>query len=304
MYIRTKDLVVNPLARTLHVSDKPVDLTNKEFDLLTFFLESGGQAFSKEQILQHVWNTNHRTDASVKKLVSELRKKIGDSVDEPVYIKTLGREGYQWVAAVETAHENHGGHENSKPILVNVNGNRSQSLLLFTALLLSILACIGAFVYKAGDKNPETAFGNQYLEKIELPTKHIFEGTRSPDMNFLAYSELTGNGYDRDLVIYDLKKYKIHARLENASPGAWSPTSSDIVYIDGSNGNCQFKIYSIRKNESFSLNKCGNYEHQPSAFWTNNQDEVYLFFSEQPESQIKLFKTNIRSGVPPLRLGC
>lgn len=297
MYIRTKDLVVNLLARTLHVSGKPVDLTNKEFDLLAFFLESSGDAFSKEQILQHVWHTNHRTDASVKKLVSELRKKIGDSVDEPVYIKTLGREGYQWVAAIETVHADHDGYEVIKPVLLSANGNKSKILMLFIALIFSILAATGAFVYKAGDKNPETAFGNLYLEKIELPTKHIYESVRSPDNNFLAYSELTGNGYNRDLVIYDLKKNQIHARLKNASPGAWSPTSSDIVYIDGSNGNCQFKIYSISENESHSLNKCGNYGHQPSAFWANNQDEVYQFYSEQHDSQIKLFKTNIKSGV-------
>lgn len=74
-------------------SDRMIELTSKEFDILHFFARNQGQAFSREQILGMVWGDDYfGTDRVVDDLIRRLRKKM-----PKLHIETMYGHGYRMV---------------------------------------------------------------------------------------------------------------------------------------------------------------------------------------------------------------
>lgn len=89
-------IVVDKTAHVVTIDDKPVDLSFKEFELLTYFMENQSVALSREKILNHVWNYDYFGDArTIDTHVKKLRSKMGDKGD---YIKTVWGMGYKFSA--------------------------------------------------------------------------------------------------------------------------------------------------------------------------------------------------------------
>ncbi|MCI8455190.1 MAG: response regulator transcription factor [Lachnospiraceae bacterium] len=81
-------------AHVVTAGGKMVDLSNKEFELLTYFMENQGIALSREKILNHVWNYDYFGDArTIDTHVKKLRSKLGDRGD---CIKTIWGMGYKF----------------------------------------------------------------------------------------------------------------------------------------------------------------------------------------------------------------
>jgi DNA-binding response OmpR family regulator len=72
-------LEVDPLARRCLVDGDEVELTRREFDLLTTLLENPSRALSRLQLLETAWETPYLSEKTVDVHVSSLRRKIGDS---------------------------------------------------------------------------------------------------------------------------------------------------------------------------------------------------------------------------------
>ncbi|MGN0312329.1 MAG: response regulator transcription factor [Lachnospiraceae bacterium] len=87
-------IVINRAAHEVTVDGKPVELSFKEFELLSFFLENEGIALSREKILNNVWNYDYFGDArTIDTHVKKLRSKIGSKGN---YIKTIWGMGYKF----------------------------------------------------------------------------------------------------------------------------------------------------------------------------------------------------------------
>ena len=81
-------------AHQVQVDGKSIDLSYKEFELLTYFLENQGIALSREKILNNVWNYDYFGDArTIYTHVKKLRNKLGDKGN---YIKTIWGMGYKF----------------------------------------------------------------------------------------------------------------------------------------------------------------------------------------------------------------
>lgn len=86
-------IVIDKAAHQVWVDEKPIELSFKEFELLTYFVENAGIALSREKILNHVWNYDYFGDArTIDTHVKKLRSKMGDKGD---YIKTIWGMGYK-----------------------------------------------------------------------------------------------------------------------------------------------------------------------------------------------------------------
>ena len=84
---------VDKTAHIVRVDGKPVDLSYKEFELLTYFMENKGIALSREKILNNVWNYDYFGDArTIDTHVKKLRSKLGAKGD---LIKTIWGMGYK-----------------------------------------------------------------------------------------------------------------------------------------------------------------------------------------------------------------
>ena len=87
-------IVVDKAAHTVMSDGSPVDLSFKEFKLLTYFIENQGIALSREKILNNVWNYDYFGDArTIDTHVKKLRSKLGDKGE---YIKTIWGMGYKF----------------------------------------------------------------------------------------------------------------------------------------------------------------------------------------------------------------
>lgn len=87
-------ICVDKDAHEVTVDGKPADLSNKEFELLTYFMENQGMALSREKILNNVWNYDYFGDArTIDTHVKKLRSKLGEKGDN---IKTIWGMGYKF----------------------------------------------------------------------------------------------------------------------------------------------------------------------------------------------------------------
>lgn len=85
---------INRSAHIVTIDEKAVELSFKEFELLTYFLENKGIALSRENILNNVWNYDYFGDArTIDTHVKKLRAKLGDKGD---LIKTIWGMGYKF----------------------------------------------------------------------------------------------------------------------------------------------------------------------------------------------------------------
>lgn len=85
---------VDKAAHMVKINGESVDLSYKEFELLTYFIENQGLALSREKILNNVWNYDYFGDArTIDTHVKKLRSKLGDKGE---YIKTIWGMGYKF----------------------------------------------------------------------------------------------------------------------------------------------------------------------------------------------------------------
>ena len=90
---------INKTAHEVSVDGKKIELSFKEFELLSYFLENQGIALSREKILNHVWNYDYFGDArTIDTHVKKLRSKLGDKGD---LIHTIWGMGYKFEAEKE-----------------------------------------------------------------------------------------------------------------------------------------------------------------------------------------------------------
>lgn len=78
------------------VDGRKVDLTMKEFELLTFLARNRGRAFSRDELLDKVWGINYLGESrTVDVHIRHLRKKMSPVEDEDKYIETIRGKGYK-----------------------------------------------------------------------------------------------------------------------------------------------------------------------------------------------------------------
>lgn len=92
--ISSGGIEISKTAHSVKIDGELIELSYKEFELLTYFMENQGVALSREKILNNVWNYDYFGDArTIDTHVKKLRSKLGDKGD---YIKTVWGMGYKF----------------------------------------------------------------------------------------------------------------------------------------------------------------------------------------------------------------
>jgi two-component system alkaline phosphatase synthesis response regulator PhoP len=92
-----KQLAINPEAREVTLNDKPLALTNLEFNILHFLASHPGQAWSRAQLIQKIWGCDYVGDGRVVDVhIGQLRKKMEVGSGTPDFIKTVRGYGYKF----------------------------------------------------------------------------------------------------------------------------------------------------------------------------------------------------------------
>ena len=92
--IECSGILLDITAHQVTVDGAPIELSFKEFELLSYFLQNQGIALSREKILNHVWNYDYFGDArTIDTHVKKLRSKLGEKGE---YIRTIWGMGYKF----------------------------------------------------------------------------------------------------------------------------------------------------------------------------------------------------------------
>jgi DNA-binding winged helix-turn-helix (wHTH) protein len=98
--VQFADCVLDVDARTVCRETAAIHLSPKAFELLAALVEHRGRAMSKTELLERVWPGVFVSDASLARVVKEIRKALGDSPHDSRIIRTVHRYGYAFAAVV------------------------------------------------------------------------------------------------------------------------------------------------------------------------------------------------------------
>ncbi len=97
--LRFGQLLINAQSRAVESGGRSIELTPKEFDLLSFLANNPGQVFTREQLLEHVWEYAYTgDDSTVTVHMRRLREKVEADPVHPRHLKTVWGVGYKFEA--------------------------------------------------------------------------------------------------------------------------------------------------------------------------------------------------------------
>ncbi|HEX4718761.1 MAG TPA: response regulator transcription factor [Thermoleophilaceae bacterium] len=95
--IRFDGLEIDPVGRRVRAREQEVELTQREFDLLLFLAQHPGQVFTRDQLMDRVWEFAFYTDTTTVTVhVRRLRAKIEATPERPCWIQTVWGVGYRF----------------------------------------------------------------------------------------------------------------------------------------------------------------------------------------------------------------
>src|SRR6267378_3374617 len=89
-----------PAEKRLLCDGKAVALAPKVFDTLVLLVENPGRLIQKEELLQALWPDSFVEEVALAHNVSQLRKALRDTTEQPRFIETVPKRGYRFIAAV------------------------------------------------------------------------------------------------------------------------------------------------------------------------------------------------------------
>lgn len=94
--LRDGDLEIDETARTVHRDGEPLSLTGREFDLLSFLVRNPGQAFSRAELMDRVWQWSFGDQSTVTVHARRVREKIEKDPSHPTRLITVWGLGYRF----------------------------------------------------------------------------------------------------------------------------------------------------------------------------------------------------------------
>ncbi|HEX8775591.1 MAG TPA: winged helix-turn-helix domain-containing protein [Pyrinomonadaceae bacterium] len=96
---------LNIKAKLFTRESKPVALNPKTFELLAMLVQRSGHLFEKEELLRALWPDSFVEESNLTQNIYLLRKALGEDTNGQVYIRTVPRHGYRFVAEVREVQE-------------------------------------------------------------------------------------------------------------------------------------------------------------------------------------------------------
>lgn len=101
---RAGQWIVRPESNELEkIGESPIRVESRVMEVLVCLLSRPGQVVTKEILLSTVWPNVFVSDDALFRCIREIRRLLDDDPREPVYIETIPKKGYRWIAPVELA---------------------------------------------------------------------------------------------------------------------------------------------------------------------------------------------------------
>lgn len=216
------EFILDSRRRVLRKSDREIPISAKNFDLLFELVKNEGRILSHDELLDRVWAGTFVEQSNLKKGISALRQILGETPDSSLYIKTIPRRGYSFVAPVTVEYlenSNQNSHITATEIIVeeeiieedtqfqtpSLNSNLLQSEItkktspytIAVILGISLLLIAGLFWWYFTTQNKDNLYSQLNLENIRLQKLNtdgeVIDLGISPDGKFFVYAKQEGN---------------------------------------------------------------------------------------------------------------
>lgn len=99
---RFGDFLVEKEEGWVRQGEREVDLPPKAFQVLCYLIEHRDRLVGKQEFMEALWKDTFVTDDALVQAVTSIRRALGDDAEQPRFIRTKPRLGYQFIALVET----------------------------------------------------------------------------------------------------------------------------------------------------------------------------------------------------------
>src|SRR5437867_475312 len=186
---RFGDYTLDANQKVLLRQGKPLPLTPKLFDTLLILVENSGRIVQKDELMSRLWPDTFVEEANLTSNILQLRKCLGDSARKPIYIETVARRGYRFIAPVTENGDDLGniyspGIDSLLPVesrAIQPNGHTStgirrsrllRQLLAFVAIAILITAIIGAWRLRPHSSSQVQTVSSRVMLAV-LPFKNL-----------------------------------------------------------------------------------------------------------------------------------
>ena len=152
---RFGDFVYDADETVLIHDGKPVSLPPKALKLLSVLIENRGRIVEKEDLLRQVWQDSFVEEGNITYTVRLLRKSLNDDPQAPLYIETVPKRGYRFIAAVSEKSATNGNQPEvveratTPPRRSSIWPDR-RGLLIGLSLLIAVILASGAWLLWPG----------------------------------------------------------------------------------------------------------------------------------------------------------
>src|SRR5215218_4981382 len=99
---RFSDFTIDIEQKVLLRGGKAIPMAPKVFETLLALVENHGRIVLKEELMKRLWPDTFVEESNLAFNIQQLRKSLGDNAREPLYIETIPRRGYRFIAEVES----------------------------------------------------------------------------------------------------------------------------------------------------------------------------------------------------------
>lgn len=205
---------------------------SKQVILLALLIEQQGQAISRDDLLDKIWPNVIVSDNSLSKLVTQLRKTIGDDRNEQGIIRTVPRVGYQLIATATQVEQ-------------KALSFKQQNVAIVGAICLMLG---GLFSLLLSHLSKPYALGDDYTERRITQRGGVEQGASfSNDGRFMVFNYRAIGKSNTDLAVMDLQQHISHV-IKNANyseqRGVFSPDQKWLAYIRNDALQCNIRVIS------------------------------------------------------------
>lgn len=234
--------LLDPEARVLLRTGKPLSMAGKTFDTLLILIQNRGRLVDKDELLSRIWAGTAVEEANLSQSIFTARRILGDSPKDHRYIATVPGRGYQFVASVTEV-------ACAEPAVEKANKGRRLSNR-HRAVRFGVAGALLAGVAMAAFWRFRQLTPAEWLEPIPFTSRigHAGSPSFSPDGKQIAYS--WGPLGDPTASIY-VKQVGTEAELRvTNSPGedvlpAWSPDGRFLAFYRRVEGRSGYYIVSV-----------------------------------------------------------
>lgn len=188
-----KDFTLDIREGVLLQNGKPVAITPKAFQLLSILIEHRGAVVDKEKLISEMWADSIVEEGNLAFTAQRLRKVLGDDAKTPIYIETVPKRGYRFIAEVsispraeEVRRGSYARHDDRRRALGRIG----------VGVVVVSLITLGWFLF--GRNGIQTSSAPILLEPFKAErlssTGNAVQAAVSPNGKLVAYTDQTGNG--------------------------------------------------------------------------------------------------------------